>query len=54
MLNRYIVRAAATIAVSIAAVTSAGAQGTVKVGMVMPLTGALAAAGKQASASFRS
>src|ERR1700730_10642060 len=52
MLNRYIVRAAA-IAVSIAAATSASAQGTVKVGMVMPLTGSLAAAGKQVLAGAR-
>jgi branched-chain amino acid transport system substrate-binding protein len=52
MLNRYIVRAAA-IAVSIAAATSASAQGTVKVGMVMPLTGALAAAGQQVLAGAR-
>jgi branched-chain amino acid transport system substrate-binding protein len=52
MLNRYIVRAAA-IAISIAAATSASAQGAVKVGMVMPLTGALAAAGQQVLAGAR-
>jgi len=38
---------AAVFAISIATAASAAAQGTVKVGMVMPMTGPLAAAGQQ-------
>jgi len=44
---------AAVFAISIATVASAAAQGTVKVGMVMPMTGALAAAGQQVIAGAR-
>jgi branched-chain amino acid transport system substrate-binding protein len=44
---------AAVVAVSIATVASAAAQGTVKVGMVMPMTGPLAAAGQQVIAGAR-
>jgi branched-chain amino acid transport system substrate-binding protein len=44
---------AAVVAISIATVASAGAQGTVKVGMVMPMTGPLAAAGQQVIAGAR-
>src|ERR1700756_2991104 len=52
MLSRHFVRAVA-IGVSISAATSAGAEGVVKVGMVMPMTGALAAAGQQVLAGAR-
>jgi branched-chain amino acid transport system substrate-binding protein len=41
------------LAASIAATGSAGAQSTVKIGMVMPMTGPLAAAGQQALAGAR-
>jgi branched-chain amino acid transport system substrate-binding protein len=44
---------AAVVAVSIATVASAAAQGTVKVGMLMPMTGPLAAAGQQVIAGAR-
>ncbi len=44
---------AASLVLSIALVGSARAQGTVKVGMVMPLTGPLAAAGQQVLAGAR-
>src|SRR5215475_597036 len=44
---------AAVLAASIAAAAPAGAQGTVKVGMVMPMTGPLAAAGHQVLAGAR-
>src|ERR1700756_1218657 len=44
---------AAVVPLSIAAVGSAGAQGTVKIGMVMPMTGPLAAAGQQVLAGAR-
>jgi branched-chain amino acid transport system substrate-binding protein len=44
---------AAVVAISIATVASAAAQGTVKVGMVMPMTGPLAAAGQQVIAGAR-
>jgi branched-chain amino acid transport system substrate-binding protein len=43
----------AVVAISIATVASATAQGTVKVGMVMPMTGPLAAAGQQVIAGAR-
>src|SRR6201984_51334 len=52
MLSRHFVRAVA-IGVSISAATSAGAEGVVKVGMVMPMNGALAAAGQQVLAGAR-
>jgi branched-chain amino acid transport system substrate-binding protein len=44
---------AAVFSISIATVASAAAQGTVKVGMVMPMTGPLAAAGQQVIAGAR-
>jgi len=44
---------AALFAISIASVASTAAQGTVKVGMVMPMTGPLAAAGQQVIAGAR-
>jgi branched-chain amino acid transport system substrate-binding protein len=44
---------AAVVAISIVTVASAAAQGTVKVGMVMPMTGPLAAAGQQVIAGAR-
>ncbi len=44
---------AALFAISIASLASAAAQGTVKVGMVMPMTGPLAAAGQQVIAGAR-
>ena len=44
---------AAVIAISIATVASASGQGAVKVGMVMPMTGPLAAAGQQVIAGAR-
>jgi branched-chain amino acid transport system substrate-binding protein len=44
---------AALFAISITSVASAAAQGTVKVGMVMPMTGPLAAAGQQVIAGAR-
>ena len=43
----------AVVAISIATVASATAQGTVKVGMVMPMTGPLAAAGQQVISGVR-
>jgi branched-chain amino acid transport system substrate-binding protein len=44
---------AAVVAISIATVAGAAAQSTVKVGMVMPMTGPLAAAGQQVIAGAR-
>jgi branched-chain amino acid transport system substrate-binding protein len=44
---------AAVVAISIATVASAAAQSTVKVGMVIPMTGPLAAAGQQVIAGAR-
>lgn len=44
---------AAVFAISIATLASAAGQGTVKVGMVMPMTGPLAAAGQQVIAGAR-
>jgi branched-chain amino acid transport system substrate-binding protein len=44
---------AAVVAISIATVAGAAGQGTVKVGMVMPMTGPLAAAGQQVIAGAR-
>jgi branched-chain amino acid transport system substrate-binding protein len=52
MLSRNLVRTAG-IAVSMAVATAASAQDVVKVGMVMPMTGALAAAGQQVIAGAR-
>jgi branched-chain amino acid transport system substrate-binding protein len=52
MLSRNLVWTAG-IAVSMAAATAASAQDVVKVGMVMPMTGALAAAGQQVIAGAR-
>jgi branched-chain amino acid transport system substrate-binding protein len=50
---RNSILSAAVLAASIAAAGSAGAQATVKVGMVMPMTGPLAAAGQQVLAGAR-
>jgi branched-chain amino acid transport system substrate-binding protein len=50
---RTYVLSAAILATSIAAVTPAVAQGIVKIGMVMPMTGPLAAAGQQVMAGAR-
>jgi branched-chain amino acid transport system substrate-binding protein len=50
---RNSILSAAVLAASIAAAGSAGAQGTVKIGMVMPMTGPLAAAGQQVLAGAR-
>ena len=47
MLNRCIVRSAMILAIAVSAGASANAQNAVKVGMVMPMTGGLAAAGQQ-------
>src|ERR1700746_2462482 len=47
------VLSAAVLAASIVAAVPAGAQDTVKIGMVMPLTGPLAAAGQQVLAGAR-
>ncbi|WP_439400429.1 ABC transporter substrate-binding protein (plasmid) [Bradyrhizobium sp. PMVTL-01] len=50
---RSSILSAAVVAVSIAAIGNAGAQGTVRIGMVMPMTGPLAAAGQQVLAGAR-
>jgi branched-chain amino acid transport system substrate-binding protein len=50
---RTCILAVAVAAISIATVAGAAAQGTVKVGMVMPMTGPLAAAGQQVIAGAR-
>ncbi|WP_298365737.1 ABC transporter substrate-binding protein [uncultured Bradyrhizobium sp.] len=50
---RNSILSAAVLAASIATAGSAGAQGTVKIGMVMPMTGALAGAGQQVLAGAR-
>jgi branched-chain amino acid transport system substrate-binding protein len=50
---RKYVLSAAVLAASIAAAGSADAQGTVKIGMVMPLTGALGGTGQQVIAGAR-
>src|SRR5246500_5375120 len=52
MPRKYIL-SAAVLAASIAVPGAAGAQGTVKIGMVMPMTGPLAAAGRQVIAGAR-
>jgi len=53
MLNRCIVRSAIILAIAVSAGASANAQNAVKVGMVMPMTGGLAAAGQQVVAGAR-
>jgi len=53
MLNRCIVRTAIILAIAVSAGASANAQNPVKVGMVMPMTGGLAAAGQQVVAGAR-
>jgi branched-chain amino acid transport system substrate-binding protein len=53
MLNRCIVRSAIIVAIAVSAGASANAQNAVKVGMVMPMTGGLAAAGQQVVAGAR-
>ncbi|WP_426441630.1 ABC transporter substrate-binding protein [Bradyrhizobium genosp. P] len=50
---RHYVLSAAVLAASIAATGSVGAQSTIKIGMVMPMTGPLAAAGQQVLAGAR-
>lgn len=50
---RKCILGAAVFSISIAIVASAAAQGTVRVGMVMPMTGPLAAAGQQVIAGAR-
>ena len=53
MLNRCIIRTAIIFALAVSAAGSANAQKAVKVGMVMPMTGGLAAAGQQVVAGAR-
>ena len=53
MLNQCIVRSAMILAIAVSAGASANAQNAVKVGMVMPMTGGLAAAGQQVVAGAR-
>jgi branched-chain amino acid transport system substrate-binding protein len=53
MLNRCIVRTAIILAFAVSAAASANAQKAVKIGMVMPMTGGLAAAGQQVVAGAR-
>ena len=53
MWSRRSARMVASLAIALFAAGSAAAQGTVKVGMVMPLTGTLASAGKQVVAGAR-
>jgi branched-chain amino acid transport system substrate-binding protein len=53
MLSRCIARAIAILGITASAAGSAGAQSTLKIGMVMPMTGALAAAGRQVVAGAR-
>jgi branched-chain amino acid transport system substrate-binding protein len=53
MLNRCIVQTAIILATAVSAGASANAQKAVKVGMVMPMTGGLAAAGQQVVAGAR-
>jgi branched-chain amino acid transport system substrate-binding protein len=52
-MSRRCVLGAAVLAISIATAASAAAQSTVKIGMVMPMTGPLAAAGQQVLAGAR-
>src|ERR1700721_3562817 len=53
MLSRCIARTIAILAMTACAAGSADAQNIIKVGMVMPMTGALAAAGRQVVAGAR-
>jgi branched-chain amino acid transport system substrate-binding protein len=53
MLSRYIARTIAVLGIAASAAGNASARDTVKVGMVMPMTGALAAAGRQVVAGAR-
>ena len=53
MLSRCVARAVAILGITASAAGGASAQNTVKVGMVMPMTGALAAAGRQVVAGAR-
>src|SRR5438045_6550925 len=53
MLNQCIVRSAMILAIAVSPGASANAQNAVKVGMVMPMTGGLAAAGQQVVAGAR-
>src|ERR1700691_2851468 len=53
MLSRCIARAVAILGITASAAGSASAQNTLKIGMVMPMTGALAAAGRQVVAGAR-
>src|SRR5256714_155149 len=53
MLNRCIVRSAMILAIAVSAGASANAQNAVKVGMVMPMPGGLAAGGRQVVAGAR-
>jgi branched-chain amino acid transport system substrate-binding protein len=53
MLSRSIVRTVAILGIAASATGSASAQNTVKIGMVMPMTGALAAAGQEVVAGAR-
>jgi branched-chain amino acid transport system substrate-binding protein len=53
MTSKSVIRVATTIGVMLAAIGSAAAEGTIKIGMVMPMTGTLASAGKQVVAGAR-
>src|SRR5882724_1753371 len=53
MWSRCIARLVTTLAIAACAAGGAAAQDTVKIGMVMPMTGTLAAAGKQVVAGAR-
>jgi branched-chain amino acid transport system substrate-binding protein len=53
MWSLFIVRIAVTLGLAAYAAGHANAQDSVKIGMVMPLTGALAAAGQQVAAGAR-
>lgn len=53
MWSRSIARFAASLGIAAATVGSAAAQNDIKVGMVMPLTGTLASAGRQVVAGAR-
>src|ERR1700737_3205885 len=53
MFSQSIARTLAILSIAVSATGSASAQNIVKVGMVMPMTGALAAAGQQVVAGAR-
>ena len=53
MLSKSIVRTIAILGMTAAAASGANAQNTVKIGMVMPMTGTLASAGQQVIAGAR-